>query len=200
MGVERFKWRSNFGSWRGPNGSGKTTFAEEFLTRRDVAYLSADLIAAQKMPANPAAARIAAGRAFFRQVDECLERGESFLVESTLSGRTFRGVLDRARALEYEIVVIFIYLDSVDTSVARVRERVRKGGHDVPEPDIRRRFARSLTNFWRVYRNIADHWMVVSNINDEFSDAAIGHGDDISVRDELLFRQFLRWTGVETDG
>jgi hypothetical protein len=53
---------------------------------------------------------------------------------------------------------------------------------------------------WRIYRNIADHWMVVSNINGEFSGVAVGHGDDVSVRDELLFRQFLRLTGVEANG
>jgi predicted ABC-type ATPase len=62
----------------------------------------------------------------------------------------------RAKLAGYLVTIVFIYLDSADTSVARVRERVRRGGHDVPESDIRRRFHRCFSNFWRIYREIAD--------------------------------------------
>jgi predicted ABC-type ATPase len=74
-------------------------------------------------------------------------KDESFVVETTLSGRTMRRLLSRARNAGFEITIVFIYLDSPDTCVARVRERVRGGGHNVPENDIRRRFYRSCANF-----------------------------------------------------
>jgi predicted ABC-type ATPase len=80
-----------------------------------------------------------------------------------------------------------------------VRERVRRGGHDVPEPDIRRRFRRCFTNFWRIYREIADYWYVYYNYGGEFKRIASGEHDAILVRDDSAFRQFLALAGETSD-
>ena len=81
-------------------------------------------------------------------------------------------------------------MDSADTCVDRVNERVQAGGHDVPETDIRRRFARSIDNFWNLYRPLADHWLLIYNSSNQPQDVAIGNATDVSIRDAELFSQF----------
>lgn len=184
----------------GPNGAGKTTYAEASLLRHSCVYLSADQIAAQLSPDDPTAQRVAAGRQFLTTLKECLTGSEDLLIETTLSGRSFRRTLELARECGFQTTLILVFLNGADACVARVKERVRKGGHDVPEVDIRRRFSRSLTNFWNIYRQIADDWFLVYNSGNDFVDVALGVGDATSIRDEELFSQFLQLAGVETNG
>jgi predicted ABC-type ATPase len=70
--------------------------------------------------------------------------------------------------------------------VERVAERVRKGGHNVPENDIRRRYHRSINNFWTSYRELADNWVVLYNGSSQLQDVSIGSHQKITVRDENL--------------
>ena len=176
----------------GPNGAGKSTFIARLLTERPMPYLCADAIATEFPHLDPISRQIAAGREFLRRMEEQLAKDENFAVETTLSGRTMRSFLARAREVGFEITIVFIFLDSADTCVVRVRERVRRGGHNVPEDDIRRRFRRSCSNFWQIYREIADCWYVVYNSRGDFRRVATGEMDAVLVRDEFVFRQFLR--------
>jgi predicted ABC-type ATPase len=180
----------------GPNGAGKSTFAEEFLRQHPMPFLSADLIAAELSPENPTSQRIEAGREFLVRVHRQLELQFDFLVETTLSGRSFRHIVERAKSADFIITIIFVYQDSADMCVARVQERVRKGGHDVPEADIRRRFSRSFANFWHVYRQIADDWHVIYNSGSVFKRVAVGEGETHTIDDESAFHEFLRLAGV----
>ena len=179
----------------GPNGAGKSTFAEEFLRQHPMPFLSADLIAAELSPENPTSQRIEAGREFLVRVYRQLELQFDFLVETTLAGRSFRQIVERAKSAGFNTTIIFVYHDSADTCVARVQERVRKGGHDVPENDIRRRFPRSFANFWTIYREIADLWYVVYNSTSEYKEVAFGRNDAVTVQDEHLFASFQRLIG-----
>lgn len=175
----------------GPNGCGKTTFAREYLESHQYPFLSADLIVDGMESASIDDVRLQAGRVFLDQVAEGIERGESFLVESTLSGLTFRETLRRAREQGYEITIVFVFLRSAEVCLARIQERVRKGGHRVAEADVRRRFSRSLKNFWREYRGLADHWHLFYNGGTQFHEVARGELDAIEVADEGLFTTFL---------
>jgi predicted ABC-type ATPase len=183
----------------GPNGSGKTTFAEEFIRQRPCRYLSADLIAAQLAPSDPTSARVPAGREFLRRMKSALTAEESVLVESTLSGMGFQRTLEQARLSGFETTLMLLYLDSADTCVLRVKQRARKGGHDVPEVDIRRRFSRSLVNFWQRYRRIVDRWLLMYTGNDRPQDVAKGSDDAVSIWDDGLFRRFLALVGADID-
>ena len=158
---------------------GKTTFAEEYLYLHARPYLSADAIAAELAPDDPTHERVAAGREFLRRMDQQLQTAKSFVVESTLSGHGFLRTLEKARDRGFEITIAFTFLDSVETCIARVQERVRKGGHDVPEADIRRRYSRSMTNFWQQYRPIADHWFLYYNSGDGFQHIALNSTDSM---------------------
>lgn len=85
-----------------------------------------------------------AGRLLLSEVRQCLEARESFALESTLSGRAHAGLLRKARTIGYVIQLNYLWLPNVALAIRRVRQRVRKGGHSVPEADIRRRFSQSL--------------------------------------------------------
>jgi len=175
----------------GPNGSGKTTYVRERLTEVAMPYLSADQIAADLGVTDEAAGLVAAGREFLQRIEMQLVRDESFLVESTLSGRTFRRVIERARDAGFGIRIVFLFLGHADSCVSRVRERTRKGGHNVPEADIRRRYPRSFENFWSIYRPLADSWMLLYNSGEEIRSVAIGDEAGISIQEDAVFQQFL---------
>ncbi len=141
----------------GPNGAGKTTFAREFLpAARVVEFLNADLLAAGLSPFQPGAMAARSARLLLGRWRELLELRRDFAFESTLSGRTYAAMLRQARAAGYEVRLCYLWLPSVSMSLRRVRQRVRKGGHDVPEADLRRRFLPSLRNFFSLYLPLAD--------------------------------------------
>lgn len=173
-----------------PNGCGKTTFVEEYLRSYAYPYISADLIA-ERLPGEAIEdVRLEAGRAFFAEIRGRMASRESFIAESTLSGLTFQRLIEELRAAGYEISVVFIFLGSADACVDRIEERIRRGGHPVPEADVRCRFSRSTKNFWEHYRALADRWHLFYNGGVQFHQVALGEGESLEVRDESLFEQF----------
>ncbi|MBK9140646.1 MAG: zeta toxin family protein [Verrucomicrobia bacterium] len=144
----------------GCNGAGKTTFAKEFLPKevKCLRFLNADEIARGLSPLKPSAGAIQAARLLLTQVDEFMRRRETFALESTLSGKTYIRLFRRARQLGYEIELHYLWLSSPVQAIARVRQRVRQGGHHVPAVDIRRRFKRSLVHLLDDYLHLATRW------------------------------------------
>jgi len=123
----------------GPNGSGKSTFAMDHSRITGIQYVGADQIAYKISPEDPVAARIEASRRFISLIRESISNRVSLIVESTLAGKSLRKLIGDAKSAGYEVVVVFVFLDSADSCAERVAQRVRLGGHDVPEADIRRR-------------------------------------------------------------
>jgi predicted ABC-type ATPase len=138
----------------GSNGAGKTTFAREFLPRyvRCTRFINPDLIAAGLSPFDPAAAAMEAVRLVLREIDRAMQTGVSFAFESTLSGRTYLALIKRARANGYRVHLFYLWIPSADLALARIRDRVESGGHDIPEADVKRRYARTLRNLLLSYR------------------------------------------------
>lgn len=176
----------------GPNGSGKTTLALEYASETGFQYLGADAIATEIDPERPSRAQVAAGRQFIKSVDELIGKGVSVVIESTLSGLTMRNVIAGAQSKNYVVSVAFLFVDTADTCVARVDERVRKGGHFVPESDIRRRFPRAIVNFWRIYREMADNWVLLYNGETTIQDVAGGSRDQLTIREPTTYATFLK--------
>jgi predicted ABC-type ATPase len=144
----------------GPNGSGKTTFAFEFLPdfvdcRQ---FLKAALIAAGLSPFAPETQNVKAGRLLLERMGELASAKEDVEFETTLSGRTYARLLSRLKRDGYRVALFFLWLPSVGLAVHRVANRVRQGGHSAPEPDVRPRFAPGLRNLFRLYRQRSDFW------------------------------------------
>jgi predicted ABC-type ATPase len=149
----------------GCNGAGKTTFAKEFLPKevKCLRFLNADEIARGLSPFDPAAGAMRAGRILLSEFKESVDRGETFAVESTLSGRTYVPLLRKAKQRGFCIYLHYLWLPNPAIAIARVRERVKKGGHHVPAADLRRRFGRSLEHLARDYARLANKWAVWDN-------------------------------------
>ena len=149
----------------GPNGAGKTTLAP-FLLRdelRLLEYINADPIALGLSGFDPGSVAFKAGRIMMQRLHELAEQKRDFAFETTLAARSYAGWINKLRAAGYNFQLSFLWLRSTELAVQRVRERVRSGGHDVPEAVIRRRYDAGLRNFWTLYQPLADAWSVYDN-------------------------------------
>jgi predicted ABC-type ATPase len=144
----------------GPNGAGKTTFARSFLPEEAHCprFINADLIAAGLSPFAPESASMRAGRLMLGEMADCVRRRESFAFETTLSGLGYIKHIAQWRIRGYHVALFFLALPNVETAIARVAERVRQGGHDIPENVIRRRFASGLRHFDQNYKPCVSTW------------------------------------------
>lgn len=149
----------------GPNGAGKSTTAARLL-RGALAveeFVNADVIAQGLSAYRPEAAAVAAGRVMLQRLRFLAAARRDFAFETTLAGRGHAMWLRELRSTGYRTHLTFLALPSADLAVARVAERVQGGGHDVPEPVVRRRFAAGLSNLFAVYLQLADGWQVFDN-------------------------------------
>lgn len=145
----------------GPNGAGKSTLAAR-LVPPNVPFLNADNIAREI--AEPGHnADIAAGRLLLTRLDAMEQQHASFAIETNLANRTLAARIPRWRENGFEILLYFIWLPNADTAVERVAQRVRSGGHDIPEATIRRRYQTGLRLFFDVYQPLVDIWRVYDN-------------------------------------
>ena len=148
-----------------PNGADKTTFARSFLPAKAhlPRFINADLIAAGLAPFAPETAAMRAGRLMLEEIKRCERSGESFAIETTLSGMGYLRHIAAWRAQGYRVSLFFLSLPNVETAIARVAERVRQGGHDIPEAVIRRRFESGIRNFQTRYRQAVNDWVLYDN-------------------------------------
>lgn len=97
------------------------------------------------------------------EIEEHARRGVNFSFETTLSGKTYARMIQQWRADGYVVKLFFLKLGSVELAVQRVKQRVREGGHNIPEEDIRRRFESGFRNFNELYCRIVDEWALYDN-------------------------------------
>lgn len=153
----------------GPNGAGKTTFAEEFLPQEAqcLTFINADLIAAGISPFEPEQAAFRAGRLMLEEIYNHAQRRQNFAFETTLSGRSYARLIPIWQAQGYTVKLFFLQLPSPELAIARVAQRVRAGGHHVPEAIIRRRFVAGLRNLETLYKPMVDEWVCYDNSGSE---------------------------------
>jgi predicted ABC-type ATPase len=149
----------------GPNGAGKTTFAGLFLPlyTQSREFVNADNIARRLSPENPEKAAFRAGREMLERINLLTEQRADFSLETTLSGKSYVAFLRKLKTHGYEIHLYFLWLPDVQISINRVADRVRKGGHNVPEPIIRRRYTAGINNMFTIYRRLMDSWSLFDN-------------------------------------
>lgn len=148
----------------GPNGSGKTTFAETALLKRKRSlYINSDSIARGLTLNGSAYAQYEAGRFMLEQIDDCLKKDLSFSFETTMSGRIWVSHIRQAKKQGYKVILYFVFVSSIPLSLKRIKNRVKHGGHDVPKKIVKRRFKRTFSNFVKLYSPMADEWYIIDN-------------------------------------
>lgn len=149
----------------GPNGAGKSTTAGRLLQEALAVseFVNADPIASGLSAFRPESVAVAAGRVMLARMKALARARRDFAFETTLASRSLAPWLAELRVSGYRVHLAFLSLPGPDLAVARVATRVRQGGHDVPEPVVRRRFTAGLRNFFTVYQGLADTWQVFDN-------------------------------------
>jgi predicted ABC-type ATPase len=149
----------------GPNGAGKTTLAPLLLrdTFGVMEYVNADAIALGLSAFQPERVAMEAGRIMLRHLRTLAAQRRTFAFESTLATRSYAPWIRQLCQQDYAFHVLFLWLRSPELAVQRVRERVRLGGHDVPEVVVRRRYQHGIRNFFDLYLPLATSWSVYDN-------------------------------------
>ena len=157
--------RKNLYIISGCNGAGKTTASytvlPEILDCNE--FVNADEIARGLSPFNPESVAIEAGRLMLQRIETLLEKNVSFSIETTLATKSYINLIHRAQAQGYCVKLLFFWLNSPELAILRVAERVAKGGHNIPEDIIRRRYVAGIRNLFRLFMNEVDYWDIYDN-------------------------------------
>ena len=122
----------------GVNGVGKSSFTGVLKERSTDLGVIVDV---DKITAELGGNTLEGGKAALRKLRECIDKGISFTQETTLSGRKTEATAKQVRELGYHVRLFYIGLDSAEESLSRISNRVKRGGHDIPQDDVVRRFA-----------------------------------------------------------
>jgi predicted ABC-type ATPase len=183
----------------GPNGVGKTTFADHYLPdeAKQLEFVNADLIARGLSPYDPDSAAIEAGKIVLRRVRELISRRIGFTWETTMSGRTAVNWLRQAREAGFALKAYFLWVRNPETTIYRVRQRVVEGGHDIPEEVSRRRFFKTIQNFFNVYRPLMTGWKLLQNEPPGPRLLAVEKEGRLVIRDMSQFAQILQEAEIQ---
>lgn len=182
----------------GPNGSGKTTFARRFLPEyvRCRRFVNADLIAGGLSPFSPEDSALQAGKLILEQIKTLAGKGLNFGFETTLSGKGYQRLFGTLRRRGYSLFLFFLWIPTAELAVSRIRDRVKRGGHSIPEPVVRRRFARGIRNLFEIYRPLSDSWTLFDNSGSFPRLAAAGGPKEFKILDEPVFEKIKKQAGV----
>jgi predicted ABC-type ATPase len=182
----------------GPNGVGKTTFADRYLpqTIKQLEFVNADLIARGLSPYDPDAVSMEAGRLALGRIRHLIETRQSFTWETTMSGRTAVGWLQTAKDSGYRIKCYFLWVRDVETTLGRIRQRVHEGGHNIDREVSRRRFRKTIQNFFSIYRPLCDTWKLIANDGDAHRLLAVEKDGHLAIRDERAIGKISSETGI----
>ena len=163
----------------GCNGAGKTTASytvlPEILNCKE--FVNADEIARGLSPFNPGSVAIEAGKLMLQRIEELLKRNETFSIETTLATRSYVNLVKQAQEQGYSVRLLFFWLSTPELAVKRVAERVSKGGHDIPQDIIRRRYVAGINNLFKLFMPIVNYWAIFDNSETPRRKVAIGGKD-----------------------
>ena len=177
----------------GPNGAGKTTASYTILPEifKCNEFVNADEIAKGISPFNPDKVAIQAGKIMLKRISELIDNNITFALETTLSAKTFVKYIQQAKENNYEVILLFLRLNSKKLAIKRVEARVKEGGHNIPIEVIERRYDNGLKNFFQIYKEVVNKWIFVDNSEDEFRFIAEGSKNETVLDDEKVWKKLL---------
>jgi len=157
-------------------------------------FVNADEIAKGLSPFNPESVAFEAGRLMLQRIDDLLEGNVTFAIETTLATKSYVNLVRRAQSMGYFVHLIFFWLESPELAINRVAERVSKGGHNIPQDVIRRRYVAGIANLFGRFMDEVDLWMIYDNSRTPRTFVAKG-GKSLatSVESEMLFSKIKRY-------
>ena len=181
----------------GPNGAGKSTHADAILAALGIeTFVNADYIARGLSGRNTDAVNFEAGRIMLKRLRQLGDAGADFAFESTLSSRTFAPFLRALKAQGYSVAIYYFALTNAQLAVRRVKLRVALGGHHVPGDVVKRRFARSLNNFFTLYAPIADEWTLFDNsASSSAGQVASQWENQLQITDKKIWQKLQKQVG-----
>lgn len=167
----------------GCNGAGKTTASYTILP--DILgcneFVNADNIAYGISPFNMEGVAIEAGRIMLHRIEELLQEGGDFAIETTLATRSYVHLVRRAQQIGFTVKVIYIWLDSPELALQRVSDRVQRGGHNIPKEVVLRRYHKGLSNLFSLFMPVCNAWILADNSHDGLRIIAHGEKDDDNI-------------------
>lgn len=182
----------------GPNGAGRTTFAQSYLPRVAgcLNFVNADSIAAGLSPLEPARKHLPASRIFLREIHANIAASRDFAFETTLSGRIYLSLVRQLVESGWRVELIYLALPDWQMSQQRVAERVAHGGHDIPIRDLRRRFPRSLFGLLQEYSPLASRTRCFMNHAEEPILVFEQRGDQRRIYNPHYYQQLCQEAGL----
>lgn len=175
----------------GCNGAGKTTasytFLPELLDCRE--FVNSDEFAKSLSPFDPSSASISASRYMVMRIQYLLEQMADFSIETTLATRSLVTIIKRAKSKGYKITLIYLWLQSPELAIQRVRNRVLSGGHNIPEDVLRRRYKMGIQYLFDTYLPLCDNWIIADNTHPPFTVVAEGNLERTLIKDENKFKK-----------
>ncbi len=180
----------------GCNGAGKTTASytvlPEMLGCKE--FVNADEIARGLSPFQPEQVAIEAGKIMLHRINDLIALNADFAFETTLTTRSYVNTIKEARLKNYFVTLVFFSLDSPELAVDRVRNRVKEGGHNIPEEVIRRRYNTGMANLFNLFIPICDYWMLFNNSNDISQIIAEGSTDlELKIYNQDTFNKIKKY-------
>jgi predicted ABC-type ATPase len=180
----------------GCNGAGKTTASLTMLPQmlNCKEFVNADSIAAGISPFQPEKAAFEAGRVMLERIRHLMRTKVDFAFETTLSTKSYSGLIHECKDIGYEIVLVYFWLNTPELAIERVKERVLKGGHYIPDVIVKRRYERGLKNLFHIFIAHCDHWFIMDNSGSKSVQVAEGGKG----KDEFIFDKII-WNKIKLD-
>jgi predicted ABC-type ATPase len=182
----------------GPNGSGKTTFVQavfkELVSQQK--FLNADHVAQELSPNDTNKVAFLAGRKFLTEIDNLIARKESFVIETTLAGKSLLRIIQQAKERDFVVCLIFLWIDSINLCDFRVKGRVAAGGHNIPYDIIVRRYKRGLKNGPLYFKEVHRGKVYLAN-ETPILIVNFTHPNKNEVINQDLYKKFLQVIGSD---
>ncbi len=183
----------------GCNGAGKTTASftvlPEMLNCDE--FINADEIARGISPFKPEKAAIEAGKLMLSKINKLIKSGKDFAVETTLATKSYIRIIDSAHKHNYEIGLLFFWLQSSDLAIERVKSRVLEGGHNIHTETIVRRYYKGIYNFFNVYLTRCDFWILLNSSSLQVKLVAEGRmGTEEKIYDSRILKRIKEMSKI----